>query len=165
MINTLGFIEYVGHAESEDSVDLLRTFPPVTTIPLGSFLIPTFCDLHLHAPQFLYQGTGLHLPLMEWLNEYAFKAEERMDADAELARRVYTCLAERLVENGTGAVLLFGTIKEETKCVLRVIRITIFAKRVQSHTSRGDAKCWNSSIHREVIHGYLVSSILRRSIS
>ena len=86
-------------------------------VPKGSFLVPTFCDLHLHAPQFLYQGTGLHLPLMEWLNEYAFKAEERMDADPKLAQKVYTRLAERLIEHGTGAVLLFGTIITETKYV------------------------------------------------
>lgn len=52
---------------------------------------------------------------MDWLNEYAFKAEESLDQDADLARRVYMRLGERLVENGTGAVLLFGTIKEETK--------------------------------------------------
>lgn len=89
----------------------------LTRIPRGSFLLPTFCDLHLHAPQFLYQGTGLHLPLMQWLDEYAFKAEERMDADHVLARRVYEKLAARLIEHGTGAVLLFGTINSETKCV------------------------------------------------
>jgi guanine deaminase len=52
---------------------------------------------------------------MEWLNQYAFQAEERLDADSALARRVYQHLAKRLIENGTGAVLLFGTIKEETK--------------------------------------------------
>ena len=80
-------------------------------------MLPTFCDLHLHAPQFLYQGTGLHLPLMEWLNHYAFKAEEKLDSDPLLARKVYKCLANRLIELGTGAVLLFGTIKEETKSV------------------------------------------------
>jgi guanine deaminase len=54
---------------------------------------------------------------MEWLDEYAFKAEERLDVDAALAKRVYTRLATRLIENGTGTVLLFGTIKEETKYV------------------------------------------------
>ena len=81
----------------------------------GSFILPTFCDLHLHAPQFLYQGTGLHLPLMQWLDEYAFKAEERLDADPQLADKVYKKLAATLVEHGTGAVLLFGTIKTETK--------------------------------------------------
>lgn len=84
-------------------------------LPPGSFLLPTFCDLHLHAPQYLYQGTGLHLPLMEWLNQYAFQAEERLDSDPVLARKVYQRLAERLVETGTGATLFFGTIKEETK--------------------------------------------------
>jgi guanine deaminase len=87
----------------------------VTKLEQGSLFLPTFCDLHFHAPQFLYQGTGLHLPLMEWLEEYAFKAEERIDSDADLAKRVYSRLAERLKENGTGAVLLFGTIKSETK--------------------------------------------------
>jgi guanine deaminase len=56
---------------------------------------------------------------MEWLNEYAFKAEEKLDADSDLAERVYRRLARRLVENGTGAVSLFGTIKEETKSVVR----------------------------------------------
>ena len=81
-------------------------------------MIPTFCDLHLHAPQFLYQGTGLHLPLMKWLNEYAYKAEEKLGADSDLAERVYRRLAQRLVESGTGAVSLFGTIKEETKYVV-----------------------------------------------
>lgn len=115
-IEETGFIAYVAPANTVIAQQKLATRgDQVITIPKGSFVLPTFCDLHLHAPQFLYQGTGLHLPLMEWLNEYAFKAEERIDADLELAKRVYTRLAERLVEQGTGAVLLFGTIKEETK--------------------------------------------------
>ena len=79
-------------------------------------MLPPFCDLHLHAPQFLYQGTGLDLPLMQWLDKYALKAEHRIDTDPNLARKLYTRFAQRLKENGTGSVLLFGTIKEETKC-------------------------------------------------
>jgi len=55
---------------------------------------------------------------MKWLDEYAFKAEEKLDADSDLAERVYRRLARRLIENGTGAVSLFGTIKEETKSVV-----------------------------------------------
>ena len=52
---------------------------------------------------------------MTWLDDYAYKAEERLDADPELARRVYETLAHRLLENGTGTILFFGTIKTETK--------------------------------------------------
>ena len=55
---------------------------------------------------------------MEWLDEYAFKAEEKLDADSDLAERVYRRLARRLIESGTGAVSLFGTIQEETKSVV-----------------------------------------------
>ncbi|KAG6898797.1 hypothetical protein C0993_004114 [Termitomyces sp. T159_Od127] len=88
------------------------------TLLRGTFLLPAFVDLHLHAPQFLYQGTGLHLPLMQWLDAYAFKAEERLDNDPALARRVYKQLSARLIENGTGSVLLFGTIREETNLIL-----------------------------------------------
>jgi guanine deaminase len=115
-VDNQGFIAHVGPADSQISQDLLRDIDiPLTTIPSGSFLLPTFCDLHLHAPQFMFQGTGLHLPLMQWLDEYAFKAEESIDSKPELAKSVYGRLAERLRDAGTGAVLLFGTINSTTK--------------------------------------------------
>lgn len=115
-----GYIEYLGPANSTESTAFISGVSDnskLVDVPEGSFILPTFSDLHLHAPQFLYQGTGLDLPLMQWLDNYALKAELRLDNDPTLARRVYTRLASRLKENGTGTVLLFGTIKEETKCV------------------------------------------------
>ncbi|KAL5519928.1 hypothetical protein ACEPAG_1588 [Sanghuangporus baumii] len=120
VVNEEGFISsFSPHtsvpSESDTDTD---TGMEIIYVPKGSFLLPSFCDLHLHAPQFLYQGTGLHLPLMQWLDQYAFKAEERIDSDPELARRVYEKLARRLKEYGTGSVLLFGTIKEETNLIL-----------------------------------------------
>ncbi|KAJ7781770.1 hypothetical protein DFH07DRAFT_729059 [Mycena maculata] len=114
-----GFITHFQPAQSSESQAALNSgADPCVTLPDGQFVVPNFVDLHLHAPQFLYQGNGLHLPLMEWLNEYAFKAEERLDGDPALARRVYSRLARRLIQNGTGTVLLFGTIKEETNLIL-----------------------------------------------
>ena len=116
VVNSFGFIDYVGAASLRESQEILKhASEPLIVLDNGTFLLPTFCDLHLHAPQFLYQGTGLHLPLMQWLDEYAFKAEERLDVDPELADKVYKKLASTLIEHGTGAVLLFGTIKTETK--------------------------------------------------
>jgi guanine deaminase len=110
-VDSGGFVLNFGPYNGQDLADVIQ-------VPAGSFILPTFCDLHLHAPQFLYQGTGLHLPLMKWLDEYAFRAEEKLDADPDLAVRVYRRLARRLIEGGTGAVSLFGTIKEETKFVM-----------------------------------------------
>ncbi|KAJ7095736.1 hypothetical protein B0H15DRAFT_826860 [Mycena belliarum] len=117
--DSAGFITHFEASKSAKSQSVLKSaHQPCITLPHGSFVIPTFVDLHLHAPQFLYQGNGLHLPLMEWLDEYAFKAEERLDRDAVLARKVYIRLAQRLVNTGTGTVLLFGTIKEDTNLIL-----------------------------------------------
>ncbi|KAL0581171.1 hypothetical protein V5O48_000861 [Marasmius crinis-equi] len=119
VVDDSGFITHFELTDTAESRRYLDKYPEsLTVLEPGSFLLPTFCDLHLHAPQFLYQGNGLHLPLMKWLDEYAFKAEERLDADPVLARKVYSQLAKRLIEHGTGAVMLFGTIREETNLIL-----------------------------------------------
>lgn len=108
-----GFI--TSFAQADQALPTDATGALETVIPRGSFVLPTFCDLHLHAPQYLYQGNGLDLPLMQWLDTYALKAEEQLDSDQDLARKVYSKLAKRLLKNGTGAVLFFGTLKEDTK--------------------------------------------------
>ncbi|KAG1748749.1 hypothetical protein EDB19DRAFT_1893793 [Suillus lakei] len=106
LVDHQGFITHVGPVDSEASKELLAKIDiPITAIPSGGFLLPTFCDLHLHAAQFLFQGTGLHLPLMQWLNEYGFKSEESLDSQPELARSVYLRLAERLRDAGTVLIL------------------------------------------------------------
>ncbi|KAF8551677.1 Metallo-dependent hydrolase [Imleria badia] len=114
-----GIIIHLAPSSSDSSQKYIHQYESsVKIIPAGSFLFPTFCDLHLHAPQFMYQGTGLDLPLMEWLDNYAYKAEEGVDQNPHLATKVYRRLAQRLIEVGTGAVLLFGTIKTETNLIL-----------------------------------------------
>ncbi|KAF9523894.1 hypothetical protein CPB83DRAFT_862086 [Crepidotus variabilis] len=114
-----GLISHFEPAASDASSQLIEeASTPITLIPTGAFLLPAFCDLHLHAPQFLYQGNGLDLPLMQWLDKYTLQSEARLDANPTLARRVYTQLASQLIENGTGTVLLFGTIKVETNLIL-----------------------------------------------
>ncbi|KAJ7176017.1 hypothetical protein C8R46DRAFT_77568 [Mycena filopes] len=124
LTNDSGIIIHFESAQSSESQRLLDTSVNCVALPPGAFIVPNFVDLHLHAAQFLYQGNGLDRPLMTWLNEYAFKAEERLDSDPALARRVYTRLARRLIHGGTGTVLLFGTIKEETNLILAEVMQT-----------------------------------------
>ncbi|KAI6030731.1 hypothetical protein F5J12DRAFT_802512 [Pisolithus orientalis] len=117
VVDHTGVISQLSPATENESVEYIKQ-NDVRTLPPGSFLVPTFCDLHLHAPQFMYQGTGLDLPLMQWLDQYAYKSEEMLDARPDIARKVYKRLAQRLIEAGTGAVLLFGTINTETNLIL-----------------------------------------------
>lgn len=37
-----------------------------------AFLLPGFIDTHLHAAQYMFAGTALDVPLMEWLNKSAW---------------------------------------------------------------------------------------------
>ncbi|KAL7420580.1 hypothetical protein Q5752_004531 [Cryptotrichosporon argae] len=87
-------------------------------LPPASFLVPTFTDLHLHAPQYLYAGTGLDRPLLEWLERYAYAAEEAVDASEDTARKVYGTLVRRLKAAGTGCAVVFGTISVRSNIIL-----------------------------------------------
>nr|ODN91031.1 guanine deaminase [Cryptococcus depauperatus CBS 7855] len=118
VVDDKGYISHIAPASSRESQAILSGDVQPTRLGRYSFLLPTFADLHLHAPQFLYAGTGLDLPLLEWLEKYAYKAEERIDEDENLARRVYGRLLERLRENGTGCVVFFGTIGIKANLVL-----------------------------------------------
>ena len=52
----------------------------------GSRIITTsFCDMHLHAPQYPMLGLGMDLPLMQWLYNYTFRTEA-MFKDTGFAR-------------------------------------------------------------------------------
>lgn len=51
--------------------------------------MPGLVDTHIHAAQYSYAGTGLDLPLLQWLNTYTFPAESRFK-DLDFANSVYT---------------------------------------------------------------------------
>ena len=42
-----------------------------------ALILQSFADLHLHAPQYPMLGMGMDLPLLDWLNAYAFPTEAR----------------------------------------------------------------------------------------
>lgn len=52
------------------------------------------------------------------LEHYTFRAESSIDRDPHgLGREVYTRLVQRMVQNGTTAASVFGTISTEAKSV------------------------------------------------
>ncbi len=72
-------------------------------------IIPGLCDMHVHAPQFVYRGLGLDLQLMDWLNNYAFPTEARF-ADLSYAKVYYEAFADAMAKNGTTRAVIFGTL-------------------------------------------------------
>lgn len=84
----------------------------------GNCLIAqSFADLHLHAPQYPMVGTGMDLPLLEWLDAYTFPTEARF-ADEDFAREVYRRLARELIANGTTRVCAFSSLHRPGTLIL-----------------------------------------------
>ena len=40
-----------------------------------ALIIPGLVDLHIHAPQYTFRGTGMDCELLQWLRQYAFPEE------------------------------------------------------------------------------------------
>ena len=80
-------------------------------------IMPSFADMHMHAPQYAMLGMGMDLPLLDWLNTYTFKTEAAFK-DTAYAREVYRTLAKEMVDNGTTRVCAFSSLHRESTLVL-----------------------------------------------
>lgn len=80
-------------------------------------IVQSFCDMHLHAPQYPMLGMGMDLPLLDWLAAYTFPTEARF-ADPVYAREVYRELARELVQGGTTRVAMFSSLHREATRIL-----------------------------------------------
>ena len=50
--------------------------------------MPGLIDTHIHAPQYVYTGTALNLPLLQWLETYTLPTEAKF-ADVAFAEQAY----------------------------------------------------------------------------
>ena len=123
---TLGALETIENGcliLSDDGMirSVERTVPQgadAQLIDYGSALIlPSFVDMHLHAPQYPMLGMGMDLPLIDWLNTYTFQTEARF-ADHDYARAIYKKLAGDLITNGTTRVCMFSSLHTDATLIL-----------------------------------------------
>ena len=82
-----------------------------------ALIMPSFADLHLHAPQYPMLGMGMDLPLLDWLDTYTFRTEARF-SDNAYARRVYRQLARDLITSGTTRVAMFSSRHTDATLIL-----------------------------------------------
>ena len=83
----------------------------------GKLIIPGLTDLHIHAPQFTYRGTGMDFELLDWLEQIAFPEESRY-ADGDYASAAYGIFAEKMRQSATTRAVIFGTIHTESTLIL-----------------------------------------------
>jgi len=83
----------------------------------NKLIIPGFCDLHTHAPQFENIGLGMDKQLLPWLNNHTFPTEARY-SDVDYAYKRYEYVVEKLIQSGTTRACIFGTIHKQSCQVL-----------------------------------------------
>lgn len=75
----------------------------------GKIIVPGFVDAHCHAPQYVFSGTGMDLPLLLWLEKYTFPCESRFQ-DNDFARIGFEKSIKRHLKCGTTFSSYFGTL-------------------------------------------------------
>lgn len=103
---------YVVCAEGR-SQGVYETLPPEwRDLPVTDFgdqlILPGLIDLHAHAPQYPYRGTGMDLELLDWLQTYAFP-EEAKYRDLAYAETAYRQFVTDLTRSATTRACLFAT--------------------------------------------------------
>ncbi len=73
-----------------------------------ALIVPGLVDLHIHAPQYTFRGTGMDMELMDWLQTQAFPEEMRF-CDTAYAENAYEIFAEQMKNGATTRAVVFGT--------------------------------------------------------
>ncbi|OAL38163.1 guanine deaminase [Fonsecaea nubica] len=98
----------------EDSIGSVLNRPdaqlPVVRLESPSqFLVPSFIDTHVHAPQFSMRGLGQGLHILEWLDQITFPHEAKF-CDTDYARQVYSRCVEMGLRQGVTTACYFGSL-------------------------------------------------------
>ncbi len=105
--------------------ELPEAFQDYELIDYGNRLvIPGLVDLHIHAPQYGFRGTGMDMELLDWLQLVTFP-EEAKYADEAYAREGYGIFAEEMKQSATTRSCIFATIHNDaTEHLMELLEMT-----------------------------------------
>jgi len=105
-----GYLVYAGGVCAGAYGELPQRYAGLPVTDYGDRLIlPGFCDLHVHAPQFAYRGLGMDLELIDWLGRRAYPEESKY-ADLAYADRAYGLFADAMRKSVTTRLCCFATV-------------------------------------------------------
>ncbi|NLV87180.1 MAG: amidohydrolase family protein [Clostridiales bacterium] len=108
--------------ENGKSAGVFKELPErYANLPMDDFgerlIISGLCDLHLHACQYAFRGTGMDLELLDWLNTQAFPEEARYE-NLEYAERAYDMFVQELLSGPTTSAVIFATLHRQASLIL-----------------------------------------------
>ncbi|XP_043831042.1 guanine deaminase isoform X1 [Dromiciops gliroides] len=122
-VSEAGKIVFLEHASQQEKLATEWGFTPIEVreLSIHEFFIPGLVDTHIHAPQYMFAGSNVDLPLLDWLKQYTFPTENKF-SNKDFAEEVYTRVVRRTLKNGTTTACYFGTIHTDSS--LRLADIT-----------------------------------------
>ncbi|KAK9708664.1 hypothetical protein K7432_009497 [Basidiobolus ranarum] len=81
VVDAAGKITQVEKSSSESEAKLIAHNHGVNLTQLDNhkFIMPGLIDTHIHAPQYVFTGSGMDLQLLEWLENYTFPREAQFN--------------------------------------------------------------------------------------
>ena len=124
-----GYLVVVGGVFAGAFLELPHQYAALPLTDFGDALVlPGFCDLHVHAPQFAYRGLGMDLELIDWLKQRAYPEESKY-GDLTYAASAYGQFADAMQKSVTTRLCCFGT--------LHVPATLLLAQKLQEAGLRG----------------------------
>ncbi|ORY00287.1 nedasin s-form [Basidiobolus meristosporus CBS 931.73] len=110
-VDKSGKIVQVENNVNENQARQIASKHGISLFPLGNqkFLIPGLIDTHIHAPQYVFTGSGMDLQLLDWLNTFTFPREARFN-NTNYAKDAYGKVVDRVIRSGTTAASYYATI-------------------------------------------------------
>jgi guanine deaminase len=83
----------------------------------GKLIIPGLTDLHVHAPQYAFRGTGMDLELLGWLDACVFPEESKY-SDTGYADSAYAIFADGLKRGPNTRACVYATVHSPATMLL-----------------------------------------------
>ncbi len=113
-----------------------------------SLIIPGITDLHLHAPQFSFRGTGMDLELLDWLDQVTFPQEARYE-DEEFAKEAYSLFVQEMKKSATARACIFATLHVPATMILTDLLeesgLKVFVGKVNMDRNSPETLCEKSA--------------------
>ena len=117
VVGASGVISDIFPSASQEAEEVIRGAKHVVRLGKSERLLPGLIDTHVHAPQWPQLGTGLDLPLEQWLFDYTFPLESRY-ADVAYAGSVWSHMVPTFLRHGTTTAVYYATTHKESTQLL-----------------------------------------------
>ncbi|KAK9760311.1 hypothetical protein K7432_015813 [Basidiobolus ranarum] len=89
----------------------------LTRLDNRKFIMPGLIDTHIHAPQYVFTGSGTDLQLLDWLENYTFPREAQFN-NTRYATMAYNLAVDRVIHGGSTTASYYATIHLEASKIL-----------------------------------------------